>query len=386
MEAAVGSLLTEHLKQCDEKTAAEIASKFIASLRDQISKAFASTETAQTSSIETAQVSSIETAEKVETAAKVETAVSVEKILTGVEDRDILDGVVARLHQLVASRRDADETETADIKFLQTFPEYLFNVVRVIYEDSVVVVIAKPFDFRIDLGKNETAQSFANEPHLRRWFESRYPGIPFRMCHQLDYATSGLMILALSQRSCAKINKEFFQRRVRKDYLALVEGAWDSEKLAQLHTRGPIRASFNELTNRLKVEFLIGRSTVKSKSMTVVNEETPGAQYCMTEIEVLELQTLCRNSGSVLSLTKLRLFPHTGRTHQLRVTTSALGHPILGDRKYGERGADVVWDKIHRELPRMYLHAHSLALQLMDGKLKTFTSPPECFLLGAFSS
>eukprot|EP01053_Blabericola_migrator_P004648 Blabericola_migrator_1__4647@NODE_2460_length_2726_cov_145_685220_g1539_i0_p2_GENE_NODE_2460_length_2726_cov_145_685220_g1539_i0NODE_2460_length_2726_cov_145_685220_g1539_i0_p2_ORF_typecomplete_len311_score75_45PseudoU_synth_2/PF00849_22/1_5e24Glyco_transf_8/PF01501_20/0_12DUF2092/PF09865_9/6_8e03DUF2092/PF09865_9/0_3_NODE_2460_length_2726_cov_145_685220_g1539_i01471079 len=255
-------------------------------------------------------------------------------------------GVKARLKQLVASRQYEEETEEADIEFLLNCPDYLSDVITILYEDNDTVIIGKPFDFRIDLGKNNEAISFENEPSVSQWWSRRYPNIPFRMCHQLDYATSGLMTLAKTQKQCARINKQFSNRTIDKTYLAIVVGSVRSLK----SVGDSVQVAKGE-GDKINVQFWIGKAESMSKQMAVVSKDTPGAQHCETDIEVLEhLEIL--HLGVPYQLSKLRLTPHTGRTHQLRVTTNALGHTILGDRKYGERDP-APWPRIHRDMPRM---------------------------------
>eukprot|EP01056_Protomagalhaensia_sp_Gyna25_P001047 Protomagalhaensia_sp_Gyna_25__1046@NODE_1503_length_1781_cov_10_521814_g1218_i0_p1_GENE_NODE_1503_length_1781_cov_10_521814_g1218_i0NODE_1503_length_1781_cov_10_521814_g1218_i0_p1_ORF_typecomplete_len348_score38_09PseudoU_synth_2/PF00849_22/5_1e24_NODE_1503_length_1781_cov_10_521814_g1218_i0611104 len=285
-----------------------------------------------------------------------------------------IDGLEARLQQLVASRRAASETEEADVRFLLVFPEYLINVITIAYEDDDCVIVNKPFDHRIDLGKEDSASSFPNEPCVQRWFKARYATLAFRMCHQLDYATSGLMTLAKSQRSCARINKQFVQRSIQKEYLAIVVGRWESASFYKGTNKGSFPFVQLELVDgmKLRVSFQIAPSGHNGKHMQVVAPETPGSQSCITDVEVVGYHEL-DHLQEKLPMTMLRLFPRTGRTHQLRVTTSALGHTILGDRKYGD-GSE--WEAVHRDMPRMYLHAEALTLELQKGRIHIRSTEP----------
>lgn len=138
--------------------------------------------------------------------------------------------------------------------------------------------------------------------------------------HRLDRDTSGLILLARDAGTHRALSAAFAERRVRKTYLARVEGlpvargGWIDQPLARLASRPP----------RYGVVPVAG-----------------GGKPALTRWRLLE-------RGPCSSLVVLQ--PHTGRSHQLRVHLAALGHPVLGDPLYGDPAA----------APRLQLHAAGL--------------------------
>lgn len=144
--------------------------------------------------------------------------------------------------------------------------------------------------------------------------------------HRLDRDTSGLLLFALHEESNQFLYRQFFERRVAKSYLALVEG------------RPP--ASFSA-DDRLK-SGVRGRTVVDS-----------GGQEAHTDFV-----TLAYTGGAAL----VKAQPHTGRTHQIRAHLAAQGFPLLGDALYG--GALFFkTTQCHLAIPRHLLHAYRLRLQ-----------------------
>jgi RluA family pseudouridine synthase len=167
------------------------------------------------------------------------------------------------------------------------------------------------------------------------WLSSRVKGLSGEragIVHRLDRATSGVMICAKTPEAWSWLQKQFSTRKVKKIYAAIVSG---SLKLDQAVIDMPIE-----------------RNPKRPQTFRTGSNGRPA----VTEYEVLQ-------SNGSLSLLELK--PTTGRTHQLRVHLSQLGHPILGDTLYGGGAAD-----------RLYLHAQSLELTLPNKKRQVFTVPP----------
>ena len=191
-----------------------------------------------------------------------------------------------------------------------------------IYEDDNVIVLNKPAGL-LSMAKGE----FTTEPTLEDY------GL---LVHRLDRDTSGVVILAKNEATQSYLRKQFQDRKTHKTYYAIVEG----------------RPKLDEA----KIDLPIERS-IKSPTTFIVS---PSGKPSVTFYKTLK-------SNDKYSLLELK--PITGRTHQLRVHLKYLGHPILGDRVYGDE-----------EASRLFLHAGSLEITIPGGERKIFEAPlPEEF-------
>ena len=175
----------------------------------------------------------------------------------------------------------------------------------IVYQDDFIVVVDKPSGMLSIEGKGEDKKDCIAS-RVRRL----YPGCIAQPCvHRLDQATSGLMVLALTQDAHDRLSSDFENRKVHKEYEALVDGMI-------LDEHGTI-----ELPIRLDVD---------NRPHQIVDMENGKA--ATTEWTRLSIEN--RYGRKV---TRLNLVPKTGRTHQLRVhCANGLGCPILGDALYGK--------------------------------------------------
>jgi 23S rRNA pseudouridine1911/1915/1917 synthase len=197
--------------------------------------------------------------------------------------------------------------------------------VDVRFADDDLVVVSKPAGLVVHPGAGRPGGTLVNGlldrfPGLADVGDPARPGI----VHRLDRDTSGLMVVARSQRAYDVLVAALARRDVDRRYLALVWGRFDAP-------RGVIDAP-------------IGRSPTRRTRMAIRDE----GRAARTAYEVRgEYDT------PVVSLVECRL--ETGRTHQLRVHLSAVGHAVVGDAAY--RG-----DRPSLRPGRPFLHAHQLAL------------------------
>ena len=189
----------------------------------------------------------------------------------------------------------------------------------ILHLDTNYVVIDKPADVRIDGDHEHTAVKLLAA-------ELPQHADDLRHCHQLDYATSGVMCYALSRRAASAAGWLFEQRKTDKVYLALLEGHMAS--------------------SRAECSLPIADDPTHDFRMMVGTPDVPGRA---AHTIVVRLAT---GSYRGRPATKVELHPSSGRRHQLRVHCLALGHPIVGDATYNEDG----------ESPRMMLHAWKLTL------------------------
>lgn len=217
-----------------------------------------------------------------------------------------------------------DLTELADI------PEIKLDV---LYEDDDCVVINKP----VGLLTHSKGQ-FNPEPTVETWLrgKTKVTGERAGIVHRLDRATSGVMICAKTPEALRWLQRQFSQRRTKKTYYAVVVGA----------PKQP--------------EAIIDMPLERNPKAPATFRVHPNGKAAVTAYKVIE-------AGKRYSL--LELNPETGRTHQLRVHLSNLGHPIVGDTLYGGP-----------EAKRMMLHAYRLELTLPNRERQVFTVPvPKSF-------
>lgn len=218
---------------------------------------------------------------------------------------------------------------------------------RVLYQSDDYIVVDKHWDIRID--SKMWYEKYTVQAQLRYRFPqladpSTYYG--FRFCHQLDFSTSGALCVALNKAAAGRAYRCFKDRTVTKAYLALVRG-WVEEETQTL-------------------DFSIGKNSSEGKTHMMCIEGTEGCENpkpCQTELTVLEYGLYDGDP-----VTKVLLQPLTGRTHQLRVHCSAIGHPIVGDFTYSSGADDAPY--------RMMLHAHLLRIPLEPEPLLVTAGDP----------
>ena len=185
-------------------------------------------------------------------------------------------------------------------------PEAEAGGVPVVYQDEGLMVVSKPAGMPTHPTASLRSGTLVNRligmgVALSAAGGDDRPGI----VHRLDAGTSGLMVVATNDETHAALARMFRAHAVDRRYLALVRGHVDHEELT-------IDAPLARDRARIRVR--------------------PGAgKEATTEVRVRE-----RLSGSTL----VEALPRTGRTHQIRVHLGAIGHPILGDRRYGGGGDD----------------------------------------------
>lgn len=205
------------------------------------------------------------------------------------------------------------------------------------YEDGDLIVVNKPAGVVVHPGRGHGRGTLLNAllahcPELAQLVGDR-PGI----IHRLDKDTSGLIIVAKNEAAQRDLQRQFKSREVKKVYLALLEGRLEPE-------RGIVEAP-------------IGRHPRQRRRMAVVIR---GGREARTEYVVLEY---------LGEFTLVQVLPETGRTHQVRVHFSSLGHPLVGDPVYGFRRSSL-------GLRRQFLHAQTLGFRLPgSGSYIELTAP-----------
>ena len=193
----------------------------------------------------------------------------------------------------------------------------------ILYEDADLLVINKPAGLTVHPAPGHTSHTLVNAllahcPQLTGICGTKRPGI----VHRLDKDTSGLLVVAKTERAQQSLSQQISQRTAERQYITLVHGHLSPE-------RGLIEAP-------------IGRHPVHRQRMAVVADGRPA-------------KTRYRVVKYLPDYTLAEVTLETGRTHQIRVHFAAIGHPVVGDRTYG-RPSPLV--------DRQFLHAHRLRFHL----------------------
>lgn len=205
----------------------------------------------------------------------------------------------------------------------------------IVYEDEDIIVVNKAAGMVVHSGAGNPNRTLVNALLFRYSSLSNINPARPGIVHRLDKGTSGLLAVARNNPSHLNLARQFASHSIMRKYVALVEG----------------RIDFNEDV----IELPIGRDRRRRDKMSVTYLSKSRA--ALTKFRVLK---------RTLDYSLLELSPFTGRTHQLRVHLSFLGHPILGDEKYGRK----------ESFPRLALHAYKLGLvHPRTNKFMEFSTP-----------
>jgi len=212
---------------------------------------------------------------------------------------------------------------------------------RVLYEDEDLLVLVKPPGLVVHPAAGHRSGTLAHgllfHCDTLPGAEDHRPGI----VHRLDKDTSGIMLVAKSEKALRKLTDDFRERNIRKTYHAVL-------LRCPLHDEGRITEP-------------IGRHPVSRKKMSV---RTTHGRFAATRYKVLE------RFESGLCFAELDI--ETGRTHQIRVHMAFIGCPIAGDALYGGRIPDTFGIRVERQL----LHASTIAFDHpVTGEHMVFSAP-----------
>lgn len=209
--------------------------------------------------------------------------------------------------------------------------------VEVLYDDADLIFVNKP--------PGMTVHPAPGHPHstLVDALVARFPDLTSvveldgtwraGIVHRLDRDTSGVMVVARNSQARAALSDQFKRRTVEKIYVALVAG----------HIRG----------ERVTIDRPIGRHQTERKRMSV---RSRSGREALSEVRVVRRGSLPLSEGAPVPISVVTVRPRTGRTHQIRVHLSSIGHPCLGDPLYGRQ------ERERLPIKRQALHALYLAV------------------------
>ena len=225
----------------------------------------------------------------------------------------------------------------------------------VLYQDDQVIVLNKPPGLPVQGG-----------PGITRHLDGMLDGLRFgsphrpRLVHRLDRDTSGVLVLARSPGSAAKLAAAFRTRAVEKTYWAVVAGRPAPEEG--------------------RIDLPLARISGPRGEITVPAErDQPDAARAITDYRTLD--------HAARKLTWLELQPLTGRTHQLRVHCVALRTPILGDAKYHQPDQNNAFTALIAGLSdKLHLHARALSLPHPAGGTLLVEAPLPAHMAETFTT
>lgn len=227
-------------------------------------------------------------------------------------------------------------------------PSYLPDALKnqlehnILFEDESLLVLNKPFGFAVH-GGTGIQSGIIEAMRLMR------PNAHFlELVHRLDRDTSGCLIIAKKRSVLRVLHEQFRGDGIKKTYLAILNGNWQRKKL--------------------KVDAPLKKNVGKGgERHVVVHKQGKTALSLFTRKKVQH------------NLTLVSVELKTGRTHQIRVHAAWLGHPIVGDERYGDNEVNKVY-RI-RGFKRMFLHAQQLSFKHpVNGLIVSVTAPmPESF-------
>jgi len=268
-------------------------------------------------------------------------------------DTRIAEGDIIRLPPVRVSERMAEKTEAMSVEMAKyALTNSLENAndgrkisktsvlkdFPILLEDDHVLAISKPAGVAVHGG---SGISFGVIEQLRM---ARPQAKFLELVHRLDRETSGILLVAKKRSALTNLQNQFRERETGKTYLALVVGAWPTNKKVldkPLHKYLLPTKDGSEGERRVKVTTKDDPEGMKSVTLVKIRQSYAG--YTLLEVTI-----------------------KTGRTHQIRVHLASEGHPIAGDDKYGDFDLNKALQKPSKTqttaLKRMFLHAWRLQL------------------------
>ncbi|MEK7542925.1 MAG: RluA family pseudouridine synthase [Patescibacteria group bacterium] len=218
--------------------------------------------------------------------------------------------------------------------------------IKIIHEEKDFIAVEKPAGVLVHKTRTRALDgNRTEEKTLVNLILEKYPEVKsvgdfkgketnelerYGIVHRLDRETSGVIIIARTQKFFDILKKQFQNHEIKKEYMALVKG--------KLKGNGIINKPIGLRSGTTK-------HSVNARNMKMVKD-------AITEYEVIE---------AFPDETLIRVIPKTGRTHQIRVHFASIGHPVIGDKLYGQR-------KGTSGLSRQFLHAAAIEFIKADGK------------------
>jgi 23S rRNA pseudouridine1911/1915/1917 synthase len=236
---------------------------------------------------------------------------------------------------------------------------------HILFEDDYFIAVDKEPGIIVHPAGRQTFGTLINVLHFH-YKKLGSDSVTPLLCHRLDRETSGVLLVAKHSDARRFMQSEFEEGRVRKEYIAIVEGIVAEDS-------GVIDTALRKV-----------KTTLSEKPRMEVNPPEAGSgQRSTTEFAVLE-RLQVTNESLKTGATLLSVTPRTGRTHQIRAHLAHIGYPVLCDKVYGSVksvscGAQVL-------LSRQALHSHKISFNHPSGGEKMILSPLPADIAGALKA
>ncbi len=198
-----------------------------------------------------------------------------------------------------------------------------YDEIRILYQDEDILLIDKPSGLLSLSGKNPLNKDSVHYRLVQGRLENSGAFPTATLVHRLDFGTSGIMVVALNKQVNGLLGKQFQDRTVNKSYIAILEGQLENDQGS--------------------IEFPIAKDKPNFPLQKICEDTGKAARSEYHVLERLQHPSRCR----------VRFNPETGRTHQLRIHSLKIGHPILGCDLYKNESSEQMAE-------RLLLHASEL--------------------------
>lgn len=213
-----------------------------------------------------------------------------------------------------------------------------YNSLDIIYEDENIMLVNKPIGLLTHPESSKDKDSLVQRV-LGYLDGDKYDSLTFRpsVCNRLDRNTGGIVVVAKNYQSLKQVNELIRQRKIKKYYLCIVKGKTERD--------GELKSYLIKDNEKNIVEISDDKSDNSKAIHTIFERLAFNDEYSLLQIELI-----------------------TGRTHQIRAHLSSIGHPLIGDTKYGDKEINEYFKKKYN-LRHQFLYAYNISFQGASEKL-----------------